>query len=69
MKKAKLTQAQKIRNHLAAGKTLTPSYAKKYFKITKPSARVCELRDDGFDIVSTKNRTGAFAWAAGPYGL
>jgi hypothetical protein len=63
MKKAKLTQAQRILKHLASGKKLTPTYAKKYMAITKPSARVCELRDEGFNIVSGKNRVGAFAWS------
>jgi hypothetical protein len=56
-----VTQKTKIEQILRKGRLLTPAQAKAY-GITKPSARVCELRDDGVRIASTVNRSGNFAW-------
>lgn len=62
--KKQATQKSKIENILRKGRLLTPTQAKAY-GITKPSARVCELRDDGLNIESTTNKSGKFAWKMG----
>jgi hypothetical protein len=56
-----LTQQQKVLKALSKG-ALTPKYARTTLKIMKPSARICELRDNGVLIESFKNRAGNFAW-------
>jgi hypothetical protein len=56
-----VSQKTKIEQILRKGRLLTPTQAKAY-GITKPSARITELRDDGLSIVSTTNRGGNFAW-------
>lgn len=62
--KKQATQKSKIEAILRKGRLLTPAQAKSY-GITKPSARVCELRDDGLDVESTTNKSGKFAWKLG----
>ena len=54
-----MTQNEKILSHLAKGKQLTVNEATTRFKIQNLSARISELRDNGFEISTdtvTKSR-------------
>ena len=46
------SQAQEILAHLKSGKSITPSYAVTHFRCYRLAARICDLRRDGWDIVT-----------------
>lgn len=48
--KQKATQNENILNFLATGKTLWPKRAAKLFKVKRLSARIGELRQEGYPI-------------------
>lgn len=57
-----VTQSDKVLNYLEAGRTLTSKQARARFGIQKLSARISELRSEGYNIVSeavTYRDTGA----------
>jgi hypothetical protein len=60
-KQVQVTQKTQVEKLLRRGRLVTSALLKE-LGITKPSARICELRDDGLNIVNTKNREGSFAW-------
>lgn len=62
MTKAKMTQKSRMLNFMADGRMLSPKQARTLFSVAKPSARICELRDDGHEIISTKNTKNRFAY-------
>jgi hypothetical protein len=59
--KKQVSQKSKIEAILRKGRLLTPTQAKSY-GITKPSARITELRNEGMFIIGTTNKSGNFAW-------
>jgi hypothetical protein len=61
MTKQQVTQKTQIEKLLRRGRLVTAAQAKA-LGITKPSARICELRDAGLNIINTLNRAGEFAW-------
>lgn len=65
MAKAKVSQKSRMVAFMAKGRTLSPTQARTMFKAQKPSARVRELRLEGFNVVSTQNKSGNFAYALG----
>lgn len=56
-----VTQKTQIEKLLRRGRLVTAEQAKA-LGITKPSARIRELRVAGLNIVNTLNRKGTFAW-------
>ena len=54
------TQNQEILEHLKSGKSITDVYAFTRFRCRRLAARICDLRRDGFNIVTTmkKKRSG-----------
>jgi hypothetical protein len=44
------TQVQKIDRYLSAGRSLTSAEARSRFGIKNLRARICEMRQDGYDI-------------------
>jgi hypothetical protein len=49
-----MNQTDKVLAYLQTpGRTLTAKQARSRFGIQRLSARICELREEGFDIVST----------------
>lgn len=59
--KKPVTQKERIVKFLTKGRLLTAKQAKS-FGIEKPSARICELRKKGLNILSTTNKSGVSAW-------
>lgn len=62
MTKVKPTQQERMLKFMANGRMLSPTQARTLFAVAKPSARISELRDLGYDIVSTKNTKNRFAY-------
>jgi hypothetical protein len=58
---APLSQKAQIEKLLRRGRVLTAAQLRE-LGVTKPSARICNLRNDGLKIVSTTNRQGTPAW-------
>jgi hypothetical protein len=56
----KLTQKQRIIRHLKDKKSITALQAMKEYGIMRLTSRICELKDEGYNIksefVSSKNR-------------
>lgn len=48
----KLSQSEKVRSHLEAGKSLTEATAEKRYGVKNLSARICELRQEGLNITT-----------------
>lgn len=57
-----MTQYEKIISFLDSGKELTASQAASRFGITNLSARVHELREDGYKIATVKTKSGKSAY-------
>ena len=47
------TQVQKIDRYLSAGRTLTSAEARSRFGIKNLRARICEMRQEGYNIVAS----------------
>lgn len=56
-----VTQKSQIEKLLRRGRVLTANQLRE-LGVTKPSARICNLRDDGLRILSTTNKQGVPAW-------
>ena len=58
----KLTQKEKVLRHLKEVGPITPLDALNDFAIMRLTSRICELKDEGYDIkselVSSKNKFG-----------
>jgi len=52
------SQNKAIKKHLKSGKTLTPLQALKLFGSLRCGARICELRAEGMDILTTMVKVG-----------
>lgn len=57
------TQVRNIELHLLAGKTITPIEALHQYGIFRLAARVCELRDAGYEILTEMETDGVKQWA------
>ncbi len=57
-----MTQYEKIISFLDTGKELTASQAASRFGVTNLSARVHELRADGYKIATVKTKSGKSAY-------
>lgn len=56
----KMTQAQKLKNHFAKGKSITGKSALSLYKVKNLRARIADLRSEGLNIVdrpASKNST------------
>jgi len=53
--KRNMTQREMIRHDLEAGKTITPLYALENYGCYRLSARICELREMGMDIITKQH--------------
>jgi hypothetical protein len=61
-KKQRISQKERFLNFMGQGRTLSTKQAKTMFHAHKPSARVWELRNEGYEITSTTNKVGNFAY-------
>lgn len=56
-----VSQKSQIEKLLRRGRVLTAAQLRE-LGVQKPSARICNLRDDGLQILSTTNKQGTPAW-------
>lgn len=59
------SQTQKIIKHLSAGKTLTAAQAKRLYGVKRMSARVLDLRQAGYPVLSGKSKAGTTSYRLG----
>lgn len=57
-----MTHKERIANYLKSGRMITKKYALKKIGSWRLGARIYDLRRDGMNIVTTKNRNGDIAY-------
>ena len=60
-----VNQTSKLLNFLKSGQTITESQAVKMFGIQRVSARVAELRAEGYSVYRNTTKTGKTAYRLG----
>jgi len=50
------SQNQEVLDYLLTGKSITASFAMSRFRVYRLAARICDLRDDGWDIHTTMKK-------------
>ena len=58
-----MTQTEQIRNHLLEGKSITPMDALREYGCFRLAARIDELRKEGLEIKTTKEKRNGKAYA------
>jgi hypothetical protein len=60
-----MTQHEKLIGFFKSGKEITPAQAEGLFGVTNLSARVSELRAEGYSIYTNKTKNGKTAYRLG----
>lgn len=60
-----LTQAEKVRAYLQAGREITSAQAKSMWNVANLRARISEIRQEGYEIQTRTNYRGLTAYSLG----